>query len=97
MSGAYCRYCDHRCFVDRIIPDTGRSVHLATCPEGMAYDRQATGYDADTAVNPMSIQNKVHEVPAGQLSSWTVQTLIDRDRTIATLCRKIDEKGAANA
>lgn len=53
MPGAYCRYCDHRCFVDRIIPDTGRRLHMATCPAGKAHDRSVSGFDADTAINPL--------------------------------------------
>lgn len=39
MPGAYCRYCDHRCFVDRVLPDTGRRLHMATCPAGKDHDR----------------------------------------------------------
>lgn len=52
MPGAYCRYCDHRCFVDRVLPDTGRRLHMATCPAGKAHDRTVSGFDADTAINP---------------------------------------------
>lgn len=51
MSGAYCRFCDHRCFVLRRLKD-GRSLHLATCHAGMAHDRASCGEDADTAMNP---------------------------------------------
>lgn len=57
MAGAYCRYCDHRCFVTRTMPADarwmpGQSVHLATCARGKAHDREGSGYDADTAINP---------------------------------------------
>lgn len=52
MPGAYCRYCDHRCFVDRVLPDTGRRLHMATCPARKAHDRSVSGFDADTAINP---------------------------------------------
>ena len=52
MPGAYCRYCDHRCFVDRVLPDTGRRLHMATCPAGKDHDRTVSGFDADTAINP---------------------------------------------
>lgn len=55
MAGAYCRYCDHRCFVLRVVPDgphKGWSGHMATCARGKAHDREALGYDADTATNP---------------------------------------------
>lgn len=58
MAGAYCKYCDHRCFVYRVIPaEPGvRSEwggHLATCARGKQHDREVTGYDADTAINPV--------------------------------------------
>ncbi|MET7809782.1 hypothetical protein ABZT26_02845 [Streptomyces sp. NPDC005395] len=56
MAGAYCKFCDHRCFVYRIIPDgrhAGSAQHLATCAEGMAHDRQQTGHDHTTATNPV--------------------------------------------
>ena len=53
MSGAYCQFCDHRCFVYRETPD-GWSGHMATCPQGMAHDRQQTGYDHTTAHNPLA-------------------------------------------
>jgi hypothetical protein len=55
MAGAYCRFCDHRCFVPRVLPDgprKGTSLHLATCPKGMEHDRQQGGYDHTTAINP---------------------------------------------
>ena len=51
MAGAYCRYCDHRCFVLRRLKD-GTEWHLATCTAGMAHDRLVTGEDSSTAINP---------------------------------------------
>jgi hypothetical protein len=57
MAGAYCKFCDRRCFVSRVIPGgplAGRSFHLATCPAGMAHDQAATGYTHLTAVNPIT-------------------------------------------
>ncbi len=59
MAGAYCKLCDRRCFVYRILPadarwQPGNGVHLATCPEGAAYDRQRIGYDHTTAHHPMT-------------------------------------------
>ena len=59
VAGAYCRFCNQRCFVLRMMPQDARwnptqSVHLATCPKGMAYDREKTGYDQTTAINPMA-------------------------------------------
>lgn len=54
MAGAYCKFCGMRCFVYRILPDASWSGHMATCQGGMAHDRQQTGYDSETAVNPMT-------------------------------------------
>ncbi|HEY9409288.1 MAG TPA: hypothetical protein VIQ30_00280 [Pseudonocardia sp.] len=53
MAGAYCRYCDHRCFVARVLKD-GRHMHLATCPAGMAHDLREVGETSATARNPNS-------------------------------------------
>jgi len=50
--GAYCRYCDRRCFVVRRLPSTGEEFALATCPAGAEHDRRVTGYDSTTAINP---------------------------------------------
>lgn len=54
MAGSYCRYCGHRCFVLRRLPDRSWSGHMATCPDGMAHDRRETGHDHTTAVNPLA-------------------------------------------
>jgi hypothetical protein len=59
MAGAYCKFCGNRCFVYRIMPadatwKPGEGVHLATCPDGAKHDREGTGYDHTTAVNPMA-------------------------------------------
>lgn len=61
MSGAYCRYCDHRCFVGRVMPRDavwmpGQFVHLATCAGGMRHDRETTGYDYRTAEQPPRLE-----------------------------------------
>jgi hypothetical protein len=53
MAGAYCKFCNQRCFVYRVLPDRSWAGHLATCLEGMAHDRSVTGYDHTTAVNPL--------------------------------------------
>lgn len=56
MAGAHCKFCGHRCFVFRIIPDgpqQGWAGHLATCKRGMAFDRAQTGHDHTTATNPV--------------------------------------------
>lgn len=52
MAGAYCRFCDNRCFVYRVLPDGSWAGHMATCPAGMAHDRKETGCDHHTAINP---------------------------------------------
>lgn len=52
--GPYCNYCGRRCFVPRRLPDDSREVHMATCPEGMSRDREVTGYDHRSAVNPVT-------------------------------------------
>jgi len=59
MAGSYCKYCGRRCFVYRVMPadarwKPGEGVHLATCAEGAAHDREQTGYDHTTATNPMA-------------------------------------------
>ena len=59
MPGSYCRFCDNRCFVDRVMPADalwrpGESVHLATCPQGARHDLTMTGYDHTTAINPLA-------------------------------------------
>lgn len=54
--GPYCKFCDRRCFVVRVVPDgpkKGWQGCMATCPEGMAFDRKMlAGYDHGTSINP---------------------------------------------
>ena len=53
MAGAYCKYCDQRCFVDRVIPDgprKGWAGHMATCRLGMEHDLKVLGHTYETAV-----------------------------------------------
>jgi hypothetical protein len=57
MAGAYCKFCGHRCFVNRVIPDgpmQGWAGHLATCQGGMAHDLEMTGHTHETALNPVT-------------------------------------------
>lgn len=57
MAGAYCKFCDQRCFVFRVIPGgqhRGEGWHLATCARGLALDQQKLGYTHLTAINPMT-------------------------------------------
>jgi hypothetical protein len=53
VSGPYCKFCDHRCFVYRVL-NTGEGTLLATCPKGMLHDAGVTGQDHTTAHNPAS-------------------------------------------
>jgi len=62
MAGAYCNFCQTRCFVYRIVPDgprKGWDGHMATCPQGMAHDLKALGYTYLTAVNPAAEPERV--------------------------------------
>lgn len=57
MAGAYCQYCDHRCFVDRQVFKDGKRVwsgHMATCTKGAEHDRKSLGVDFRDAYNPHS-------------------------------------------
>ena len=57
MAGSYCKFCGHRCFVLRVIPDgpqKGWTGHLATCRGGMEHDLKETGHTHITAVNPVT-------------------------------------------
>lgn len=58
MAGAYCIYCDNRCFVYRIVPDGSWAGHMATCARGMENDRAKLGFDHTTAINPMDHKPK---------------------------------------
>ncbi|MFG3710994.1 hypothetical protein [Micromonospora sp. NPDC047730] len=61
--GSYCRFCDRRCFVLRVLRD-GRSMALATCARGMAHDRQKCGQDHTTALNPATDQAAIQRLLA---------------------------------
>ncbi|OJZ66815.1 hypothetical protein BRW65_26725 [Mycobacterium paraffinicum] len=55
MAGAYCRYCDHRCFVYREVIVGGEIAwagHMATCSKGAAHDKRSLGVDFSEAHNP---------------------------------------------
>lgn len=57
--GPYCRFCNQRCFVVRLLPDdshsrAGQYLAMATCPGGMAHDRERTGYTHRECVNPVT-------------------------------------------
>jgi hypothetical protein len=57
--GPYCDYCDQRCFVLRVLPvdakvRQGEEITMATCPEGMGHDRDVTGYDHRSVIDPMT-------------------------------------------
>ncbi len=55
MAGAYCHFCDHRCFVYREILVGGELIwagHMATCTKGADHDRGVLGVDFRHAHNP---------------------------------------------
>lgn len=67
MSGSYCRFCERRCFVDRVVPDgpqRGWRGHLATCQGGMAHDLAELGHTHATAINPITEPDAAKAVPA---------------------------------
>jgi hypothetical protein len=65
MAGAYCMYCNRRCFVYRQVIVGGELVwagHMATCERGKQHDREQLGQDAGTAHNPLAV---LHEKAGG--------------------------------
>lgn len=55
MAGAYCNYCDHRCFVYREVRVNGELIwagHMATCKAGAEHDRRELGVTFREAHNP---------------------------------------------
>lgn len=50
--GGYCRYCDRRCFLLRVL-NNGETRLLATCTRGMEHDYSSCGETAQTACNPV--------------------------------------------
>jgi hypothetical protein len=50
--GPYCEFCDFRCFVVRALPFQSGTLLMATCAAGKEHDREATGFDHTTALNP---------------------------------------------
>lgn len=69
MAGAYCNYCQHRCFVYREVKDaTGKVTwwgHMATCTRGAEHDRQSLGVTFREAYNPYE-----HHKPDDQPSDY---------------------------
>lgn len=54
MAGAYCRYCNHRCFVYRKVIVAGEVVwagHMATCLQGRQWDKSQLGVDYTEATS----------------------------------------------
>lgn len=90
MAGAYCKFCGRRCFVLRVIPDghdKGRSLHLATCQRGMEHDREATGHDHETAVNPVLDPEAAEAIAAAVLAAgrWADPLSLDERYKVARL------------
>ena len=69
--GSYCKFCQTRCFVVRVIPDgpsKGWSGCMATCQGGMAHDLAKTGHTHLTAVNPVTEQEAAARIAAEVLA-----------------------------
>lgn len=92
--GSYCKFCDQRCFVLRILRD-GRSMLLATCQRGMEHDREACGEDHTMAQNPIEAAQRGEVrplqwlvIPESVLQAWSV--LPDRECPCKDRCgRKV--------
>jgi len=59
MAGAYCKFCDRRCFVYRQVIVGGEVIwsgHMATCGKGREWDRRQLGVDCDSAHNPYAVE-----------------------------------------
>jgi hypothetical protein len=57
VPGAYCKFCDFRCFVYRVVPDgprKGWAGHMATCRRGMELDLKMLDHTHLTAINPIT-------------------------------------------
>lgn len=82
MAGAYCRFCDNRCFVLRVIPDgpeKGWQGHMATCARGMAHDFGKTGHTHETAINPVTDPDAATAV----YGALAVGTVISSERGVS--------------
>lgn len=81
MAGAYCKFCDRRCFVYREIIVVGQVLwggHMATCPAGKAFDLKVAGRNADTAYNPCTPDLRPTQPPIQDQLAATVVRLRDR-------------------
>jgi hypothetical protein len=77
--GPYCKFCGHRCFVLRTLPDGSWTGCMATCAAGMEHDRKETGYDHSTAVNAAlvrcnSCDRPTHEWPGNDCDGPELHT-----------------------
>lgn len=68
--GPYCKFCDFRCFVLRVLAD-GRSMLMATCRRGMEHSRAVTGQDHTMAINPVTdpeaVEALMAKLPGGEV------------------------------
>lgn len=93
--GPYCVFCDHRCFVQRVLPFKDEHLIMATCPGGMANDRRVTGYDHTTAVNPSA-------GPVLEAGPEPFEASLERARSLAAtlegqVARLVEMMGRASA
>lgn len=70
--GPYCKFCDFRCFVIRVLPD-GTTRMMGTCLRGMEFDRRACGLDHIAAINPVTDPEAVDALRA-KLSAASATT-----------------------
>lgn len=76
--GPYCKFCDRRCFVLRVLRDA-RSMLLATCARGMEHDRQEIGEDHTTTLNPVTDQAEVQRLADEVAELRQVARTVDAD------------------
>lgn len=86
--GPYCKYCDHRCFLPRILADHSSRI-MATCPRGMAFDLESCGQTHETSTNPHDL-NKWLEL--GNQNPW-IQGTTDPTFDVHSFvfCRSLEE------
>lgn len=84
MAGGYCKFCDHRCFVERRLPHNakwrpGEVIHMATCKEGVRHDLEMTGYTFRTA-------HKNNKTTEGIMKKYTPEEIkAHREEWVAAL------------
>lgn len=86
--GPYCKFCDFRCFVIRVLAD-GATRMMATCLRGMEFDRQACGQDHTTAINPVTDPEAVEALRARLGATATVPSAAAEAQAMSDLREQI--------